>query len=143
MKRLALLLTVLAAAGCGGSSSGPTIPVDHATLTAVHVRGNEVEFDFDRMPAEISTVVPKQAQLAECGSGAHVRVRGASVVVVHFRPAQTQGLPKRIAGGSGPVLELAKTCDFEADVAWAVGLAKKLRPSVSQDGSVVTVTFGG
>ena len=143
MRRVALLLTVLAAAGCGGSSSTPTITADHATLTAVHVRGNEVEFDFDGVPAEISTVVPTRPQLAECGSGAPVRVRGAAVVVVRFRPAQTHGLPKRIAGGSGPVLELAKTCDFEADVAWAVGLARKLRPSVSQSGSVVTVTFGG
>ena len=142
MKRLALLLTVLAAAGCGGSSSGPTIPVDHATLTAVHVRGNEVEFDFDRMPAEISTVVPKQAQLAECGSGAHVRVRGASVVVVHFRPAQTQGLPKRIAGGSGPVLELAKTCDFEADVAWAIGLSRRVAVAVSRHDRHVILSFG-
>jgi hypothetical protein len=142
MTRLALLLAVLVAAGCGGSSSPSTISADHATLTQVHVRGNEVEFDFDGVPAEISTVVPTQA-LAECGSGAPVRVRGAAVVVVHFRPAQTQGLPKRIAGGSGPVLELAKVCDFEADVGWAIGLRTKRAASVSQDGSVVTVTFGG
>jgi hypothetical protein len=40
------------------------------------------------------------------------------------------------------VLEVAKTCDFEADVGWAVGLSRRLPFDVSRDGSTVTISFG-
>jgi hypothetical protein len=40
------------------------------------------------------------------------------------------------------VLETAKTSDFEADLAWAIGLVRRLPLRVAQDGATVTVTFG-
>jgi hypothetical protein len=49
--------------------------------------------------------------------------------------------PRRIAG-PGPVLETAKTSDFEADLAWAIGLERRLPLRVAQDGATVTVSFG-
>jgi hypothetical protein len=40
------------------------------------------------------------------------------------------------------VLEVAKTADFEADLAWAIGLERRLAVHVVQDGPTITVDFG-
>jgi hypothetical protein len=40
------------------------------------------------------------------------------------------------------VLGAAKSCDFEADLGWAIGLERRLPFHVSQDGAEVTVSFG-
>ena len=89
----------------------------------------------------------------ECGSGAPVPLKGSAYAVVHFRPAQTASIaddgkltltytgPRRLPG-RGPVLEVAKLCDFEADVGWAIGVARRLPMDVSTDGGTVTITFG-
>ena len=72
--------------------------------------------------------------------------------MIHFTPAATAEAtassvtfsykgPRRIEG-PGPVLEVAKTSDFEADLGWAIGLERRLESHVSQDGSSVTVSFG-
>jgi hypothetical protein len=142
MRRAAvLLLVVLVAAGCGG---GPKrIAADHATLTRVTVLPAAVAFDFDVQPDKVTSAYAARASLAECGSGAPVRPNGEAFAVVHFTPAQTQGVPKRIVMPSGTVLDVWKVCDFEADVAWAVGLAHRVPIHVFRDGSTVTVTFGG
>jgi hypothetical protein len=137
VKRAAVLL-VLALAGCGGSQP----PRDHATLVDVRVRPSSVEFSFDSAPHE-ATAAYARGPLAECGSGAPVRPHGVAVVVVHFAPAQTGGVPRRILMQSaGPVADVWKFCDFEADVSWAVGLDRRLPVHVSRDGATVTVTFG-
>jgi len=44
--------------------------------------------------------------------------------------------------GPGPVLETAKTSDFEADLAWAIGLVERMPMRVARDGTSVTVNFG-
>ncbi len=49
--------------------------------------------------------------------------------------------PRRLSG-PGPVLETAKTSDFEADLAWAIGLKRRLPFRVVQYGTTVTVSFG-
>jgi hypothetical protein len=72
-----------------------------------------------------------------------VRPSGAAVLVVHFLPAQTRGLPKRVVMPSGTVRELWKVCDFEADVGWAIAVSRLAPFDVSRDGTTVTVTFGG
>ena len=72
--------------------------------------------------------------------------------VIHFFPAASADIqgeqviptytgPKRLSG-PGPVLETAKTSDFEADLAWAIGVARRMPFHVSQDGTTVTVRFG-
>jgi hypothetical protein len=146
----ALTLAVAALAGCGGSKSSE--PPPFAYLTGVHVEGNSISFEFKSAPQQIRTRYEPASHLAECGSGNPVRLRGTAFVVVHFQPAASAELkgeevvptytgPKRLQG-TGPVLETAKSCDFEADLGWAVGLERRLPVDVSRDGSTVTVSFG-
>ena len=80
-----------------------------------------------------------------------VPLKGGAFAVVHFTPAQTatpttagrrRRTPARKALGGGPVLEVAKLCDFEADVGWAIGVRASLPMDVSTDGGTVTITFG-
>jgi hypothetical protein len=80
-------------------------------------------------------------------------LKGGAYAVVHFVPAQTASIagdgtvtptyrgPPRLPG-TGPVLEVAKLCDFEADVGWAIGVTRRLPLDVSTDGGTVTITFG-
>jgi len=135
-------IAVLAVAGCGGGSGTKRISPDHATLTGVTVHDSSVDFAFDVQPDSVKTAYAQRASLAECGSGAAVRPAGTAFVVVHFQPAQSQGVPKRIVMPSGTVLDVWKVCDFEADVAWAIGLSKKMPVDVSKDAGTVTITFG-
>jgi hypothetical protein len=139
VKRACVLLGVLALAGCGGSKR---IAADHVTLTDVHVREHAVVFTFDSVPQEIEHAYVARAALAECGSGAPVRPTGTAFLVVHFKPAQSQGVPKRIVMPSGVVLDVWKVCDFEADVGWAIGVSQHLPVHVSTGDRTVTVNFG-
>jgi hypothetical protein len=151
MRRLAVTLTVLALlAGCGGSTKASSEPTT-ALLTAVQVDRSKVTFEFKSAPQHVTASYVPRAQLAESGSGRPVPLKGTAYLMIHFTPAATaeatastvtfsyQG-PKRIEG-SGPVLEVAKTSDFEADLGWAIGLERRLPSHVSQDGSSVTVSF--
>jgi hypothetical protein len=140
VKRAVVLLVVLLVAGCGGG--GKRISADHATLTAVTVHESSVDFAFDVRPDQVKPAYAARASLAECGSGAPVRPSGSAFLVVHFQPAQSQGVPKRIVMPSGQVLDVWKVCDFEADVAWAIGVSQKKSWDVSNQGSTVTITFG-
>lgn len=142
LSRSLLLLAAagLAAGGCGGSAH--RISTDHATLTDVHVAARSVAFTFDVAPDTVQTRYEPRARVAECGSGAPVRPTGAATLVVHFRPAQTQGVPKRIVMPSGTVLDVWKFCDFEADVGWAIGLSRRAHVSVTRHDHQVTLTFG-
>ena len=151
MRRLALgLLLLLGAAGCGGS--GSHAKPEYAYLTGVHVTGTSVRFDFKSQPDVVTTGWVRRAQLAECGSGKPVTLRGTAFVVVHFRPAATAEIhgdkveptytgAKRLSG-TGPVLEAAKSCDFEADLGWAIGVSERLPLHLDREGSSVTVRFG-
>jgi hypothetical protein len=131
-------LVVLVLAGCGGSPR----PSDHATMTDVHVGTGSVDFSFDTRVQRVAAAYVR-GPIAECGSGALVRPKGGAVLVVHFLPAQTEGLPKRIVMPSGTVRELWKMCDFEADVGWAIAVSQRRPFHVSRDGATVTVTFDG
>jgi hypothetical protein len=151
MRRVALMVgTAALLAGCGGGSTSSEGP-ETAYLTDVNVTGDAVSFDFKSAPLEVKARYQARSQLRECGSGRPVRVKGAAFVVVHFTPAASAEIrgedvvptytgPRRLSG-PGPVLETAKMCDFEADLGWAMGIAKKLPLHVSQDGSTVTVSF--
>jgi hypothetical protein len=138
--RLAVLLPfALVLAACGGGG-GPK--PDHATLTGVDVRGAAVDFTFDVQPDRVDAAYAPRRTLAECGSGLPVRPNGAAFAVVHFRPAQSQGVPKRIVMPSGVVLDVWKVCDFEADVGWAIGVSHRAPVHVGRDGATVTISFG-
>ena len=137
-------------AGCGGSKheAAPT----NALLTGVHVRGKSVTFDFKSAPRTVKAAYQPKTRIVESGSGAPVPLKGKAYVVIHFVPAASADIqgekvvltytgPKRLSG-PGPVLETAKTSDFEADLAWAIGLERRLPLRVAQDGTTVTVSFG-
>jgi hypothetical protein len=142
VRRIAVLVAIAAlAAGCGGGGT-TRISADHATLTGVTMHASSVAFAFDVQPDTVQAAYAARGSLAECGSGRPVRPGGGAFVVVHFRPAQTQSVPKRIVMPSGQVLDLWKLCDFEADVGWVIGVAQKLPIHVSRDGGTVTITFG-
>jgi hypothetical protein len=143
VRRAAVLLVVALLAGCGGSSSTKRISPDHATLVDVDIHNSSAAFAFDVAPDRIRSNWADRSMLAECGSGRRIRPPGSAFYVIHFWPAQSQGIPKRIVMPSGPILRADKVCDFEADVAWVLSLDTKLPADVSRDGSTVTVTFGG
>jgi hypothetical protein len=151
MGRLAAgLLIIVAAAGCGGAKhdSAPT----NAYLTGVHVNASSVRFEFKSKPQEVVAGWQPPSRVNECGSGEPIRLRGRAFVVVHFRPAASAQIkgekvvltytgPRRIHG-PGPVLDTARSCDFEADLAWAIGVERRIPLRVERDGSAVTVSFG-
>jgi len=141
VRRLVVLLAVgLCAAGCGGGAKQVTVPTT-AILTDVRARADSISFDFRSAPFKVTANYhpgsPKQ-----CGSGARVRLPGSAALVVHFTPAMTSGVERRIRVGGGPVLELAKFCDFEADVGWAIGLDRRRPFRISRQGATVSIDFG-
>lgn len=141
MRPVIVALVVLLLAGCGGSATRSSEV--HATLTDVDVHDTSVVFTFDVAPSKVTGRYAPRAALAECGSGAPVRPAGSAFFVVHFTPAQSLELPKRFVMPSGPLREVAKVCDFEADLGWVIGLDRRVPADVSTHASAVTVTFGG
>jgi hypothetical protein len=139
VRRLAVLVTIgLCATGCGDArqSSVPTT----AILTDVRARADSISFAFRSAPFNV-TASYHRGSPAQCGSGARVRLRGSTALVVHFTPAMTSGVARRIRVGGGPVLELAKFCDFEADVGWAIGLDKRRPFHLARHGATVSIDF--
>jgi hypothetical protein len=147
---LVALAAVVLVAGCGGShSAAPTV----ALLTGVHVDGASARFDFASAPAAIRTHFRPRSRIAESGSGRRVALEGATFLVVSFFPAATATAdatkvtfsytgPKRLHPSStGPIQEVAKVGDFEAQLDWAIGLDRRRPPTVTRDGSSVTVAF--
>ncbi len=152
MRRLAAgLLIVVAAAGCGSSTKHEAVP-ENAYLTGVHVTASSVRFEFKSKPQQVAASWQPASRVSECGSGMPVKLRGRAFAVVHFRPAASAEIkgekvvltykgPKRLSG-PGPVLETARMCDFEADLGWAIGVARRVPLRVERDGSTVTISFG-
>jgi hypothetical protein len=149
MRQVALAIAAAALlAGCGGSSGvTPTL----ALLTGVHVDAENVTFDFKSGPRDIKAAYQPKSRIVESGSGRRVQLKGKAYVVIHFVPAATADLqgeqviptytgPRRLSG-PGPVLETAKTSDFEADLAWAIGLERRLPFRVARHGTTVTISF--
>jgi hypothetical protein len=152
MGRVAVAVAALAGALLAGCGSAHHAAPATAFLIGVHVEARSVRFAFESGPGEVAAAYQPKAQLVESGSGAPVALDGKAYVVIHFRPAATADSeneklrvtyrgPRRLRG-PGPVLEVAKTSDFEADLAWAIGLERHLPFRVTQDGAAVTVTFG-
>ena len=151
MRRLAVTLVLLALlAGCGGSTKTSSEPTT-ALLTTVRVDGTKVTFEFKSAPQHVTASYVTRSRLAESGSGKPVPLKGTAYLMIHFTPAATAEAtastvtfsytgPRRIEG-PGPVLEVAKTSDFEADLGWAIGLERRRPSHVSQHGSSVTVNF--
>ena len=109
-----------------------------ALLLSVHVSAHSVTFAFRGAPATVRAVYASKP-LVQCASGLPVAVRGVHFVV-RFQPARSSLAETRIAG-TGVVRGLAKTCDFESDLSWAIGLDRRRPYDVARHGTRVTVTF--
>jgi len=144
------LLLVVFGSGCGGSHD--SAEPQNALLTGVKVEATSVTFEFRSKPQSVTSGYQPRSRIAESGSGAPVPLKGTAFLVIHFFPAASADIqgeqviptytgPKRLSG-PGPVLETAKISDFEADLAWAIGVARRLPFHVTQDGTTVTVRFG-
>ena len=112
-----------------------------AFLLAINLAAHSLTFTFRTPPATVHAAYTSKP-LAECGSGRRVPLRGVHFVI-HFLPARTalSFAPRRRLPGAGLVRELAKTCDFESDLAWAIGLDRRRPYNVVRRGARVTVTF--
>jgi hypothetical protein len=152
MGRLAVVLAALAVvAGCGGGGKPEATPTV-ALLTRVHIAGARVVFGFRSAPTAVATRFSKPSAVAESGSGRHVPVRGATVLIVSFTPSATAEIqgekvvrtytgPKRVSG-EGAVTEAVKVGDFESQLDWAIGLDSRRPVRVERDGAQVAVVFG-
>ena len=151
MLRLALVVCVLAMAGCSdggsldGASTEPAVgdpaSTEVALLTAVDV--SKVD-GHDRVVFKFANSVPgydiryvDRPVLAD-GSGAEVAVGGAEVMRARFEPALDADLTKENVPRTyfGPVrfspkdaktvVELVRTGGFEAVLTWVIGVKEKV-----------------
>jgi hypothetical protein len=152
MRRVALALAAaLLIAGCGGAKKAAEPQT--ALLKDVQAAPHEVVFEFKSAPGDVKARFRPLSQIAESGSGAKVDLLGRAALVVTFFPAATADIqgeevvptytgPKRLRpAGSGAVREVVKIGDFEAQLDWAIGLARRAPFHVERDGSRVTVSF--
>jgi hypothetical protein len=111
-------------------------------LLAIQLAGGSVTFRFSAPPTAYGAAYVT-GPLVECGSGRTVPLRGAARFVIHFRLARTalSFAKQRRLKGVGRFRELAKVCDFESDLGWAIGLDRHRAYTVSRAGRTVTITF--
>ncbi len=127
--------------------AGDTAPVEHqrpgsgmATLAAVRAAPRQAE-PFERVVFEFAEQLPghrvayANGPVSECGSGRTVSVAGQATLLVRLEPAQAHAeregemqstLTERDRRLDQPLVrQLTLTCDFEGQVAWAIGLAER------------------
>src|SRR4051812_15802500 len=112
------------------------LPPPVAIVRHVDARPRALTFRLDRQPQTVRVSWVPASKLHDCASDRAYRLPGRAFAVVHLFPAQS-------ARRMGPLSNAVKICDFESDVAWAIGLDRRRTFHVSRRGSTVTVTFGG
>ena len=152
MSRLVFVLCAVALAGAAVGSAASPPPV--ALLTAVKAAPKQIEFRFRSAPLHVKAGYVPRSKVVQSGSGLPVKVSGSAFLVVRFSPASGADLsgttmrivykgPTRLKPATaGPVREVARTSDFEADLAWVIGLDRKRPYHVVRHGSNVVVTVG-
>jgi hypothetical protein len=152
MSRIVLVLCAVALAGAAAGSAAP--PPKTALLTAVTAAPKQVEFRFRSAPLQIKAAYVPRSKVVESGSGLPVKVAGGAFLVIRFSPASGADLsgktmrivykgPRRLKPATpGPVQEVARTSDYEADLAWAIGLDHRRPYHIVRHGSNVVVTVG-
>lgn len=115
----------------GASAARPGGPVLVAVRTARQNGFDRLVFEFEG-EARPAVRAGYESSHTECGSGDAVTVDGAATLVVSMRPARahTEAGEATVDGRPAPprlpsIRALRITCDFEADVTWAVGLAAR------------------
>lgn len=124
--------------------TGSQVPVEKAGPVAPPVCGlSDVRTaeheNFDRIVFEFSGCLPGyrveyvEPPATNCGSGMDLEVQGNALLQVKLVPASSadesgapQFEPNELLPGLPSVMELEKSCDFEADITWVVGVPEKL-----------------
>jgi hypothetical protein len=152
VSRLVFVLCAVALAGAAAVSAAS--PPKTALLTAVKAAPKQVEFRFRSAPLHVKAGYVPRSKVVESGSGWPVKVAGSAFLVIRFTPASGADLsgktmrivykgPTRLKPATaGPVREVARTSDFESDLAWVIGLDRRRPYHVARDGSKVVVTVG-
>lgn len=124
------------------ASTGPDAPILRDVRIAKHDGFDRIVFEFDSDGLPQWHVDYIDAPMIQCGSGHEMPVAGAAWLQVRFNGANahteagegTSG-PMRRSPDLASVREVVRTCDFEAEVAWVVGMAgaSAYRPIVLED----------
>jgi hypothetical protein len=112
------------------------MPILAAVRTGRHEGFERIAFEFrGRAPGYRAEYLTGPA--IACGSGDTVHVEGAAILSISFTPADAHefdgekarsSIPERVlkpAQSGGAIREARLTCDFEGEVAWAIGLAAR------------------
>ena len=118
-------------------ASGPAIgrsiqqPILRAVRVGLQPHAERVVFEFNdtKLPAWQVEYVDRPVR--DCGSGDAVPVAGEAWLQVRFTGAQahtekgaSSGGPRRRALAQPIARELVRTCDFEGEVTWVVGVSR-------------------
>ncbi len=115
----------------------PDPPAASAVLTDVRIGAHTEEGGYDRIVFEFSDSLPAGVvayvdTAVQCGSGFTTALAGEAVLLVRLMPAQAHdeaGLPttaaRELPGTGLALLEAKSVCDFEGQVAWALGVREQ------------------
>lgn len=141
-----------AAADTDTAAAAPLIPVLVAVRTGSHDTFERVVFEFrPHAPAKHRADYLSGPPVA-CGSGENIAIDGSQTFAISFSGVDAHEFNGEEARSSIPERELRPalpgirhlklTCDFEAEVAWAIGLAQRLPYRVSTiDSTRIAVDF--
>ena len=139
----------LAAAVLAGSP-----PPKTALLTHVRAEPGRATFSFRSAPLQVRAAYVPKAKVSEDGSGKHVQVAAAAVLVDRLTPASGadlsggtlrlvyKGLRRLKPAAAGPVRELVRAGDFESVLSWAIGLDRKRPYRIVRNGANAAVVAG-
>ena len=113
------------------TSHGKLPPVLRAVRSAAQPDVDRLAFEFDTDGLPAWTVEYVNKPVLNCGSGEPVKVAGEAFLQISFAGAQahaengksTSG-PKRRVLPQTIAHELVRTCDFEGEVTWVVGVSR-------------------
>lgn len=123
MKRIfAVLIAVITAVALVPSASA----AGHAQLTGVRTEHYPT---FDRVVFDLTGGQPQDsvssiAEPVSCGSGKTITAKGVEFLEVRLQPADGRSYtgPRNITTGLATAQSVVFTCDFEADLAIAIGV---------------------
>jgi hypothetical protein len=114
------------------ASASAEPPVLRAVRSARQPGFDRLVFEFDsaRLPKWEATLIERP--VLDCGSGEPVAVAGRALLQIRFSGAQAHSAQGRSTSGPRrrklPLKigrELVRSCDFEGEVTWVVGLASR------------------
>lgn len=125
MKRIA---AGVLAAGMALSIVPAASAADYAELTNVRT-GQEATFDrvvFDLTGGQVQDSVQSIPEPVSCGSGKPISAPGVEFIEVRLQPADAHGYTgsRNLRPNLDNVKSVVFTCDFEADLSIAIGVAR-------------------